>query len=178
MAKGDPEHGPDVKETNRSRWATRKLTVKSSSLKRISIMNKIHKRTGSWEKKRTSGGSQSTEEEDHMQDDSATAIEHPGQPDQTDANSAAAAEEGEGRKVYFNLPLPDDQKDEEGNPRRSYARNKIRTAKYTPLSFIPKNLWFQFHNIANIFFLFMVILVVSRPIPIRFEQFLTPILNQ
>lgn len=123
-------------------------------------MNKIHKRTGSWEKKRTSGGSQSTEEEDHMQDDSATAIEHPGQPDQTDANSAAAAEEGEGRKVYFNLPLPDDQKDEEGNPRRSYARNKIRTAKYTPLSFIPKNLWFQFHNIANIFFLFMVILVI------------------
>lgn len=71
---------------------------------------------------------------------------------------------GVGRKLFVNLPLPDDLVDEEGRPSQQFARNKIRTAKYTPLSFIPKNLWFQFHNIANIFFLFVVILVVSIPI--------------
>ena len=69
------------------------------------------------------------------------------------------------RKLYFNLPLPPELKDEEGHPIQQFPRNKIRTAKYTPLSFIPKNLWFQFHNIANIFFLFLVILVVRASSP-------------
>ncbi|KAH6697629.1 phospholipid-transporting ATPase [Plectosphaerella plurivora] len=64
-----------------------------------------------------------------------------------------------GRKVFFGLPLPTDLLDEDGKPLQRFARNKIRTAKYTPLSFLPKNLWFQFHNLANIFFLFVVILV-------------------
>jgi phospholipid-translocating ATPase len=30
------------------------------------------------------------------------------------------------------------------------------------LSFIPKNLWYQFHNIANVYFLFLIILNVSK----------------
>ncbi|KAI2464429.1 phospholipid-translocating P-type ATPase [Annulohypoxylon bovei var. microspora] len=155
MAKADDEIDP-VDKTNRSRWATRKLTVKSGGLKRISLMDRIHKSTGSTEKKRHSGGSQSTE--DNTQYDSATATD---QNEQSDAKSTTSStEEGDGRQVYFNLPLPDGLKDDEGTPIRTYARNKIRTAKYTPLSFIPKNLWFQFHNIANIFFLFMVILVI------------------
>lgn len=65
-------------------------------------------------------------------------------------------------RVYFNLPLPDDMIDpENGLPSVQYPRNKIRTTKYTPLSFIPKNLFFQFKNIANIYFLFIVILGVS-----------------
>lgn len=68
-----------------------------------------------------------------------------------------------GRKVFFGIPLPRDLADEDGKPLQTFARNKIRTAKYTPLSFLPKNLWFQFHNLANIFFLFVVILVVSTP---------------
>lgn len=63
------------------------------------------------------------------------------------------------RKLYINQPLPDDEIDpESGLPKQEYPRNKIRTTKYTPLNFIPKNLWFQFHNIANIYFLFIVIL--------------------
>ncbi|KAI0138083.1 phospholipid-translocating P-type ATPase [Hypoxylon sp. NC0597] len=158
MPKGDGGNGPAIKATNRSRWATRKLTVKSSGLKRVSLMDRIHKRADSTEKKRHSGGSQSTD--DHTQYDSGTVTDQNEQTDQTDANSTGSDEEDGGRRVYFNLPLPDELKDDEGNPIRSYARNKIRTAKYTPLSFIPKNLWFQFHNIANIFFLFMVILVI------------------
>lgn len=65
------------------------------------------------------------------------------------------------RNIYFNIPLPESDKDENGHNLHHYPRNKIRTAKYTPLSFVPKNLYFQFHNVANIYFLFIVILSVS-----------------
>jgi len=134
-------------QTKRSRWATRKLTVKSSGLKRLSLVARKAQLHTSKEKKRTSAGSETL-----------------GQDGTDPDGDVAEDEEGAGpRKLYFNLPLPKELQDEEGNPTQQFARNKIRTAKYTPLSFIPKNLWFQFHNIANIFFLFMVILVVSLP---------------
>ena len=77
--------------------------------------------------------------------------------------SSASQEADEGRtrrKVFFNLPLPEEAHDEDGRPLAHYERNKIRTAKYTALSFIPKNLWYQFHNIANVYFLFLIILGV------------------
>lgn len=155
MAKGSEEHnGNGDKPTKRSRWATRKLTVKSSGLKRISIIDRIHKRTASTEKKRQSGGSNSLRQDgDNESYDPNT---------QDDANSTTSSSEGDSRMLFFNQPLPDEFKDEEGHPRQQFTRNKIRTAKYTPLSFVPKNLWFQFHNVANIFFLFLVILVVSQ----------------
>uniref|UniRef100_A0A060SZE9 Phospholipid-transporting ATPase n=1 Tax=Blastobotrys adeninivorans TaxID=409370 RepID=A0A060SZE9_BLAAD len=63
------------------------------------------------------------------------------------------------RKIYVNIPLPHDMiSPDTGLPIADYPRNKIRTTKYTPLSFIPKNLFFQFQNVANIYFLFIVIL--------------------
>ncbi|KAJ8100442.1 hypothetical protein POJ06DRAFT_196550 [Lipomyces tetrasporus] len=62
------------------------------------------------------------------------------------------------RRVYVNLPLPPTDLDENGQPLTQYPRNKTRSAKYTPLSFVPKNLFLQFHNVANIYFLFIVIL--------------------
>ncbi|KAI0403821.1 phospholipid-translocating P-type ATPase domain-containing protein [Xylaria palmicola] len=142
--------------TTRSRWATRKLTVKSSGLKRISIMDRIHKRTDSTEKKRQSEGSSESSGSQGAND--MITQEEPSR--ETDANSTTTSEDaGEARTLFFNIPLPEAWKDEEGNPAQTFTRNKIRTAKYTPLSFIPKNIWFQFHNIANIFFLFNVILV-------------------
>lgn len=67
------------------------------------------------------------------------------------------------RRVFVNQPLPDDLLDQDGSPRQQFSRNKIRTAKYTPLIFVPKNLWLQFHNIANIYFLFVTILAVRAP---------------
>lgn len=67
-------------------------------------------------------------------------------------------------KIFINLPVPEDMLDPEtGFLIPQYPRNKIRTAKYTPLSFIPKNIFYQFKNIANIYFLFIVILGVSVP---------------
>ncbi|XP_053476880.1 probable phospholipid-transporting ATPase VD isoform X5 [Ictalurus furcatus] len=38
---------------------------------------------------------------------------------------------------------------------RTYCGNKIRTTKYTFLSFIPKNLFEQLHRFANIYFIFL-----------------------
>lgn len=87
-----------------------------------------------------------------------------------------------GRTLYFNRPLPASARDEEGHPTAHYVRNKIQTAKYTPLTFIPKNLWFQFHNVANIYFLFIIILSVrglgllnlSQANKLRFSPSLEP----
>lgn len=147
---------PGNKALTRSRWATRKLTVKSSNLKRLSLMGR-NPRSTSDEKKRTSGATESLRQGDGSQDEST----------KTDAGESSGHGPGP-RKLFFNLPLADEAKDEDGNPAQTYARNKIRTSKYTPLSFVPKNLWFQFHNIANIFFLFLVILVVclGNPFPL------------
>jgi phospholipid-translocating ATPase len=146
--------GTPLKMT-RSRWATRKLTVKSSGMKRLSLVARKHNRKTSTEKKRASGGSESLRQ-DHQ--DQQT---HGGQDDASSNHNDDGA--GPTRQVYFNTPLPPELKDEDGAPLRQYPRNKIRTAKYTPLTFVPKNLWFQFHNVANIFFLFVILLAVSSP---------------
>lgn len=63
------------------------------------------------------------------------------------------------RYVYVNRPLHEDlvQKDTQ-HPILRYPRNKIRTTKYTPLSFLPKNILFQFRNVANTYFLILVIM--------------------
>lgn len=74
--------------------------------------------------------------------------------------SADHEEKGPNRRVYFNVPVPESERDEDGFPNNNYPRNKIRTAKYSPITFVPMNIWFQFHNIANIYFLFVIILNV------------------
>lgn len=121
------------------------MTVKSGKNKRMSILNRRHQKNGSNEKNVAPGAPESN-------GDASTAVDEAGQEEEEE-------EENDDRTLFFNIPLPDEHKDEEGHPLQTYARNKVRTAKYTPLSFIPKNLWFQFHNVANIFFLFIVILV-------------------
>lgn len=62
------------------------------------------------------------------------------------------------RQIYVNQNLPEELCDSNGNPLITYPRNKIRTTKYTPISFLPKNILFQFTNIANFYFLILVIL--------------------
>lgn len=41
---------------------------------------------------------------------------------------------------------------------RMYCGNKIKTTKYTFLSFIPKNLFEQLHRFGNIYFIFLAAL--------------------
>jgi phospholipid-translocating ATPase len=63
------------------------------------------------------------------------------------------------RNIYVNMKLPSSEYDYKGHQiHHNYASNRVRTAKYTPLSFVPKNLFEQFRNVANLYFLLMVIL--------------------
>uniref|UniRef100_A0A8C6TF84 Phospholipid-transporting ATPase n=1 Tax=Neogobius melanostomus TaxID=47308 RepID=A0A8C6TF84_9GOBI len=64
--------------------------------------------------------------------------------------------ESKTRTVHANI-LYDSAKGEE-SPNRHYANNKIKTTKYTLLSFLPKNLFEQFHRFANVYFVFIALL--------------------
>lgn len=55
------------------------------------------------------------------------------------------------RLIYINDPARTNEKFE-------YARNSIRTAKYSVLTFLPRNLFEQFHRVAYIYFLVIAIL--------------------
>ncbi|XP_054718462.1 phospholipid-transporting ATPase VA-like [Uloborus diversus] len=61
------------------------------------------------------------------------------------------------RVVLNNALLPDNLPSKH-HPHRGYSSNRIRTTKYTLLSFIPKNLFEQFHRIANLYFIGIVLL--------------------
>ncbi|MCJ1425403.1 hypothetical protein MMC29_003302 [Sticta canariensis] len=142
----------------RIRWATQRITGPNARRKRGSLLNRFHKKPGSMEKKRDSDGS-------HVD----------GIHDAADSSEDGDDTEDGRRRIFFNIPLPDDAKNDEGHPLANFGRNKIRTAKYTPLSFIPKNLWFQFHNIANIFQVFGNPLPALSSVPLIVILFLTAV---
>ena len=147
-----PRHEDDTPApTKRTRWATKRLRGKQGGRKRLSIIERLQKGQQN-EKKRESGGAGSSVSDPGVMN---TVVEAEGE-------EVEESEDGAGpRSVYANMALPAAAIDSNGQPTARYERNKIRTAKYTPLSFIPKNLYYQFHNIANIYFLFLVILSVS-----------------
>ncbi|CAO3582705.1 unnamed protein product [Absidia cylindrospora] len=72
--------------------------------------------------------------------------------------SAFPTASAERRTIYVNMIIPPNELDNFGQPTRSFLGNKIRTAKYTWYTFLPKNLFEQFRGLANIYFLFLVIL--------------------
>ena|SRR5215469_9861238 len=131
----------------RIRWATHRVTGQKAQFKRESILGRLQHRASTSTKRPSKRSSATDTEPDLAKRDDG------GDEPTSDA----------GRRIFFNLPLPPDAKDEHGYPINYFTRNKIRTAKYTPLSFIPKDLWLQFHNIANMYFLFIIILSVGRP---------------
>lgn len=134
------------KPVKRMRWATVRRSGSSGARKRLSLLNRVPKvHISSYEEKQTPDGKSNHGE---ISEDSPMG-------------EVQDVEESKSRNIYMNVPLPDEQKTPEGYNKEQFVRNKIRTAKYTPLSFIPKNLYFQFHNIANIYFAFIVILSVS-----------------
>lgn len=53
---------------------------------------------------------------------------------------------------------------------RRFIRNKIRTTKYTWFTFVPKNLFEQFSKMANVYFLFIMVLQIIPPISITNGQ--------
>ncbi|RDB16619.1 Phospholipid-transporting ATPase DNF1 [Hypsizygus marmoreus] len=64
------------------------------------------------------------------------------------------------RNVYVNYPPSAMEVDQTGEILVRYKRNKVRTTKYTILTFVPKNLYEQFRRVANIFFLSLVVLQI------------------
>ena len=161
LAPPDDGHHSEGQATQRARWATRKMTVKSSKTKRNSLLNRMqHRKAGSNEKNVPSDDPEPPFED--MQPDQNNNPDD----DENDDEEEDKDDQVDNRTLYFNQPLPEQLLDEDGHPSQTFTRNKIRTAKYTPVSFVPKNLWFQFHNVANIFFLFLVILVVSKQSPL------------
>ncbi|KIP01649.1 hypothetical protein PHLGIDRAFT_32482 [Phlebiopsis gigantea 11061_1 CR5-6] len=67
---------------------------------------------------------------------------------------------GPRRTIYVNVPLPHSELDHHGEPIVRYARNKVRTSKYTIVTFVPRNLFEQFRRVANLYFLALVIVQV------------------
>lgn len=65
------------------------------------------------------------------------------------------------RRVFVNIPPPAQYLDKNGLPKLSFGSNRINTAKYTALTFLPKNLFEQFRRVANMFFLFMAIIQLT-----------------
>lgn len=129
--------------SGRSRWATQRVPGQEEAhKKRNTIMRAFSKRRNAAEKD--------------------AEVQAGGGSDQSDDSETTEVDDGKSsqRRIFVNQPLPPDALDEDGSPEQSFSRNKIRTAKYTPLIFIPKNLWLQFHNVANIYFLFVTILAV------------------
>lgn len=66
-------------------------------------------------------------------------------------------EESRTRVVVANHVVPPHLSRAE-HPNSTYPDNSICTTKYTILSFLPKNLFEQFHRFANLYFLFIVLL--------------------
>ena len=128
------------KPVKRIRWATQRAPGQSGAKKRLSILSRQKRRSGV---------------------EAPPSVKPSQDAENAPAEEAKTVARSEPRTIYVNVPLPDDAKDEQGHIEKPYVRNKIRTSKYTPLSFIPKNLYFQFHNIANIYFFFIIILSVS-----------------
>ncbi|KAG0258279.1 hypothetical protein BG011_003393 [Mortierella polycephala] len=65
------------------------------------------------------------------------------------------------RRVFVNIPPPAQYLDKNGTPKLAFGSNRINTAKYTTLTFLPKNLFEQFRRVANMFFLFMAIIQLT-----------------
>ncbi|KAG0233600.1 hypothetical protein BGW42_007349 [Actinomortierella wolfii] len=77
------------------------------------------------------------------------------------------------RRIYVNLApeaIDPDQDSPAGLPH--HPTNRITTSKYTPLTFVPKNLFEQFRRIANLYFLFVAGLSIV-PILGGFPPFLS-----
>lgn len=69
----------------------------------------------------------------------------------SDSRRLSQKEDPNQRIVYINNP-------DRTNEKFNLPGNKVRTSKYTFLSFIPRNLFEQFHRFAYIYFLLIVIL--------------------
>ncbi|WBW73122.1 plasma membrane phospholipid-translocating ATPase complex, ATPase subunit [Schizosaccharomyces osmophilus] len=110
-----------------------------------------------------------------VEDESATSVSHlsnrkrSGSNDRPPNSRLASCANTKETSISGQLNLPDEAPsrriyvnhtpDEHVNlSKQTFPSNKIRTSMYTPLNFVPKNLYNQFRNVANVFFLFLILL--------------------
>ncbi|OWK60308.1 putative phospholipid-transporting ATPase VB [Lonchura striata] len=62
------------------------------------------------------------------------------------------------KTINFTKTRVYDNKKWKENPNRHYDTNEIETTKYNILTFLPKNIYEQFHRFANIYFVFIALL--------------------
>ncbi|KAG8519341.1 putative phospholipid-transporting ATPase VA [Galemys pyrenaicus] len=96
------------------------------------------------------------------------AAEEPAPPGRRRRRRRRRRREGRTRTVRSNLLPPPGPEDlgagaAKGARRRCgvaqhLADNRLKTTKYTLLSFLPKNLFEQFHRLANVYFVFIALL--------------------
>ena len=72
--------------------------------------------------------------------------------------SSKPADNGEMDNTWTVIPTTILKSADSKTTTQKHKNNKIKTTKYTLLSFLPKNLFEQFHRFANVYFLFIVIL--------------------
>ncbi|WPK25219.1 hypothetical protein PUMCH_002525 [Australozyma saopauloensis] len=160
-----PEDEPT--EMKRLRWGTTRRAAgrpkggvhRSRTLKQLFNRDSPSKKSSSSHAHGAKSSNNSSDSESAI-DDSLNIIDDYG--DDPAAAKDPKDRKSEERTLAFNRTLPQNLLDPEtGLPAQAYPRNKIRTAKYTPLSFFPKNVWGQFStDIANGYFLFVIILGV------------------
>ncbi|CAK7896779.1 phospholipid-transporting ATPase Dnf1p [[Candida] anglica] len=152
----------DQQKMKRHRWGTtrnKKGRPKPEAVNRSKTLKKLLNPTGS-SSSRSKSKKGSTSTRRHETNNDITAENNETSDSENEEPLEANDKRHDKRSIVFNRVLPEEFLDPEtGKPNTDYPRNKIRTTKYTPLSFLPKNIFNQFsNNVANIYFLVMIIL--------------------
>ena len=77
------------------------------------------------------------------------------------ANTTATEEKPDDYRVHYDASSDMDSSvwvNIKNRQKRKKDSNKIRTTRYNPLTFLPKNLFEQFHRVANIYFAILIAL--------------------
>ncbi|KAI9003711.1 hypothetical protein BC832DRAFT_88201 [Gaertneriomyces semiglobifer] len=99
-----------------------------------------------------------------VQDTAGTPTVQPEPPAATSEGVAAASDLHAKRRIWINIPMQPPYVDADtGYPVITYPGNKVRTSKYTVVTFVPKNLIEQFRSVANFYFTSLVVLQCFPP---------------
>ncbi|KAF9955352.1 hypothetical protein BGZ72_003804 [Mortierella alpina] len=142
----DADTDPDPADQTQLR---RQVSIAEPALTRSSTQRHIHDKSNS-----SSGGGNGAGSDSNQQ---------PLRRGMTRADTKISLRKSnkDSRRVFVNIPPPAQYLDKSGAPKLSYGSNRINTAKYTTLTFLPKNLFEQFRRVANMFFLFMAIIQLT-----------------
>lgn len=101
---------------------------------------------------------------DSLLSDAGASLHQQDKLSSTGASDAAASSTGSDEQIATrSLTLIVDDLGSRLDYSSAFARNQVSTTKYTFWTFLPTNLWEQFHRLANIWFLIISILQLGTP---------------